>query len=1398
MKPASSTSWPRRLVAAAAVGLFAAWVITHLHALTATQNGFLRFTLTAILTLLILFRPKPAAPRPAPPLWLIALAAAAATGAIAAGIVFEVRQWEWIGILLLLAACLRWGLPAAYGPEALPAMLLLYWAHPLPERLFTPLQVVMQHASVRGSEWFLHLFNVRVWADGLVLRTGVFAYEIPEWCSGMRTATTVLLLGLGLGVLRRFRWYETAVLTAAGLAQALILNVLRISAMVVFVPRTQGATGAEFLHDTTGVVVIMAALLLALETALIERWRQWRAQRADRIPGLTEALAGLPAFWRRLRSASGLIVALIAAAGVVAGLVYKSRPAHRINMIRDVAIALRDTRHMDDAERAAQLVLANNPEDPEWRLTLIRLLLLRGKNEEVIRELDTFQAKNDIEKTQHDILRAYALMGMKRLNETAAVVEQLPESVRRSNPRVAIILAEMAMHAGKADEAAEHVVLASRWPPNEGRVRAMFPYLRRNRKWQAIAAADSPSPHTDPLQAFAAMEAFMNLNRQDRVTDLTENAVRRWPRDPRLLEPLYFLALRDAEGTRSGRFAEHLLRCVESTQDADVLFRCFEKCFALARPDLAWMVYRRLEEQDPKHPALGMCAAKYGHLWFVFRKRFLGISAPVADETIDLRPYFLIGGDVTGWGATLARIPLGHELAAADPTPERKLRLAQALDEFAARDAGGRLSMDMQYEFVSGLEMANRVEESRTLLDRIAKLFPEKTESNLLFLSDIYERKRDWSNLYELLREYPQGARLQLSPMLRLCRAQMELRLGLGAIYTARETVRRFPGSGQASAALAEALARYDSHEESLQSLTVAISWRQREHEILEAEALWTTQRFGEADTVRRAALLPPFPDVPAPLQDLVPRPAELTMLWHRVSLPSKKEFEKNAAQLRDNIAFERCPFLRDLMKLWVDCHGAPPGSPFEQPERWAALGRDRFEKATALNQLTLLLCYKERFSEALRVAQAAVEQMPESPLLWRVLLSLSGADMNVVRRAREACPADSELWLAEVVASTQTNATQAVDGVATNAPILRDEEGMSAFLQQSFKQAEPGYSPVAMTRAGEYLYRIGMKRSAALAARDASSRARTYLPAYVLGVRCALQTSDKDWAMDSVKRAIDASLSPPKFFFQKLVQMKSSTQPIATDPDMINALRNLRESEPESPMWAEMLGYVAYKLGGVEMVQALFEMTAAIQGGSTNATPYVVAAEAARYIGNYDRAEDLLRQGLQHHPDDLVMLNNLTYVLGADKVSVGEALKTLPVLLQRAPDNPAIVDTVSLVHLTAGNYEECEAALQRLEKLAPARSPLWFRAKTRRAEMMVKRGKILEAKRYLTDLIKDGRGMPDEDVVIANSILSDVTERMIPPRRREQSPTDEFPEMPTNRPPGVDSSLPTPKSQLE
>jgi len=330
---------------------------------------------------------------------------------------------------------------------------------------------------------------------------------------------------------------------------------------------------------------------------------------------------------------------------------------------------------------------------------------------------------------------------------------------------------------------------------------------------------------------------------------------------------------------------------------------------------------------------------------------------------------------------------------------------------------------------------------------------------------------------------------------------------------------------------------------------------------------------------------------------------------------------------------------------------------------------------------------------------------------------------------------------------------TRPGDGETPAEPRDAVEDALCAELRAWVEGGGAPFSAAAMTRAGEYLLRIGMRRAAALAARSGSRRARALLPAHVLAVKCALLERDRDWALRETQAAIRASLSPPPLFYKKLVELKTVDGEIQIDPEIIEALRNLRRQEPRNPLWAEMMGYIRFRRGGWEVVDALAQMLEAIQHGSTNRRAFVIAAESARLIENYERAADLLREALDHFPGDPQLRNNLAFVLAQRAETVSQAV-TLSEELAAAFDRLPILDTAAVANLRAGNADRARELLEAILARAEPGTDAAFRARMHRADLAIRENNPEEAVKTLAEALRDAEQVSDANVLQANDLL--------------------------------------------
>lgn len=1298
-----------------ALVLVGAWIWANAARLASGQNGVLTLFLGAIFAGALIFRVKPEDGRGFKlPGWGLGLLGAFGTGLALVGLIVPVHQFEWLGILMVLYSALAWSLPRRFGKDLVLALFLVYWIHPLPSQVFGPLQIAMQWMSVKLSEALLQIFNVRVWGDGFVLRTGGRMFGVPEACSGMKTAITVMLCGVGVGLLMRFRWRAMAGLLALGMVQVLILNVLRISGIVWMGMDKPEDWNDKVLHDTMGIFLLLAVALIHLDAILIRQWIRGRERMGqleevnDLVGEEVEKRHRWPAFWRFFfRWWKWGLVSLLGV-GLVTVVVVRLTPRHRVELIRSVAQGLLTTTDYENAQRAVQAALAMDPGNDDLLTDLARIKIARGKQEEGLRIIrrKPAQARSLVER----VLEARALLDLKRIPEVTGVVASFPAEAR-AMPGVAMVLAEFNAVLDKPSEVAVHVVKAARGIGTQEAIRNLFPYMASRNLWDSIRQVDSELPYATPLQGVIAAEARLRISDTAAAADILRRCMKEHETNPIFLNPVIRVANEWATPEWLGRFESLFLANMERLKPGDLTL-AMEGAFSAGRPDLGWLAYRRLEAVAPDDPMLLIAPAEYGRKWFRFRHDVIGVPGS-SSERVDIRPFLQLAGRQSPWKELWARIPLADELGGLITREGYQKRLKLCLEALVKMEAREKLDFRLQLLWGRVLGELGRWDEAHAKLDAFEAKAPRLHREFLMAHADLYKAQSAWESCFEALGEY---IRLEphppLSVWLDIANAAMALDMGAYAMGCMEEARRDYPESEEWSLAMAGMWSFFGFDEE---ALFVVNRMRNPPHPSVRARLLMQTGRVMEG---RRLAMVENLGDLAAPKgQSELLAPAEWTLEWRGGKI-QEADYERE----RKAIKPYQSPFLKALNKArsaWYERRGQGPVS---EVAAWEATGKDPREKAMALNELALLLLRQGRTGEADKVISRALDHMPRWSLLWRLKLLACGPAENrmaLAEKAAQSCPFDSELWLALVVLKAKGGG--GAEGATRE--VARVIEAKSQ-------------SPGTLVRAGEYWLRQGYTNAACLAAREAIRDGQGLLPAYVLGVTAAIKTKDYAWALACARGGAEQALEPWAFY-KIIVGLKGRSG--KADPDILRALEELSARYPQEVVWTAQLGEVYFRKGQTDRALGVLEDALAREEGKKQALPrtYLLAAESARREGNIGRAIRILKMCRDKYPDDVNVLNNLIFTLAQDPLYAGEAAALLPELLKSKRDDFAIYDTAALVFMRAGDLKRAEEYMKKALALVKRGEYAWLEVYLNAAEAQIRLGKFKEARDSLSLVMK-------------------------------------------------------------
>jgi exosortase len=138
----------------------------------------------------------------------------------------------------------------------------LMWMIPIPVIIYNQVTFPLQLIASRFATAWLELVQVPVLRDGNILVMSNYSLEVVEACSGIRSLMTLMSLAVAYGYLiEPRRWVRYAV-TVLMIPIAVVTNAIRIMAAGMLAHRYGPAAAEGFLHEFSGWVIFVAALLL--------------------------------------------------------------------------------------------------------------------------------------------------------------------------------------------------------------------------------------------------------------------------------------------------------------------------------------------------------------------------------------------------------------------------------------------------------------------------------------------------------------------------------------------------------------------------------------------------------------------------------------------------------------------------------------------------------------------------------------------------------------------------------------------------------------------------------------------------------------------------------------------------------------------------------------------------------------------------------------------------------------------------------------------------------------------------------------------------------------------------------------------------------------------------------
>jgi len=135
----------------------------------------------------------------------------------------------------------------------------------------------------------------------------------------------------------------------------------------------------------------------------------------------------------------------------------------------------------------------------------------------------------------------------------------------------------------------------------------------------------------------------------------------------------------------------------------------------------------------------------------------------------------------------------------------------------------------------------------------------------------------------------------------------------------------------------------------------------------------------------------------------------------------------------------------------------------------------------------------------------------------------------------------------------------------------------------------------------------------------------------------------------------------------------------------------------------AYSLGWIATEMGDYVAASAWYDRAFALD--STHSGLLLEIGATARTLGDYVRAADVLRRGLEAHPDDAALNANLV-LLFVQQGKTAEAVGHGARLIERAPENVDFLTTAATANWYAGHAEAAASLFERAMEEAEGEDP--------------------------------------------------------------------------------------------
>jgi exosortase len=157
------------------------------------------------------------------------------------------------------------------------AFFFLLFMIPIPSIIYYGATMPMQLFATKVTNTILQIIGVPSYREGNIILLPAYRLEVNEACSGLRSLETLLALGALFGNLTLPGKVRPVILFLAAVPIAIVVNIFRLVFTGVGAYAISTKLAETFLHELSGILIFVLAIILMAILAGLLRWKRNRS-----------------------------------------------------------------------------------------------------------------------------------------------------------------------------------------------------------------------------------------------------------------------------------------------------------------------------------------------------------------------------------------------------------------------------------------------------------------------------------------------------------------------------------------------------------------------------------------------------------------------------------------------------------------------------------------------------------------------------------------------------------------------------------------------------------------------------------------------------------------------------------------------------------------------------------------------------------------------------------------------------------------------------------------------------------------------------------------------------------------------------------------------------------------